>query len=295
MKKNLLLGGGIIFLMALIILGIRFLSGDEDTWICQNGAWVKHGNPNAEMPSVPCEKSITDMIRVTSPKTNATIASPFEITGEARGNWYFEASFPIKLLDKDGKEIGSAIAGAQSDWMTENFVPFKAILEFTASYSGDVSLVFMKDNPSGSPENDAEFSVPVKIEKSETIAVKAFFNNSQLDPEASCNKVFSTERTIAKTEAVARAALLELLKGPTEEEKRAGFFTSINPNVKIQTLTIENGIAKVDFDEQLEFQVGGSCRVSAIRSQITETLRQFPTVKNVVISINGRTEDILQP
>jgi len=45
----------------------------------------------------------------------------------------------------------------------------------------------------------------------------------------------------------------------------------------------------------LQYQVGGSCRVSAIRAQIIETLKQFSTVKNVVISINGRTEDILQP
>ena len=92
-----------------------------------------------------------------------------------------------------------------------------------------------------------------------------------------------------------RASLEELFKGPTDTEKNAGFSTSINPGVKIQSLTIENGTAKVDFNEQLEYQVGGSCRVSAIRAQITQTLEQFPTIKNVIISINGRTEDILQP
>lgn len=78
-------------------------------------------------------------------------------------------------------------------------------------------------------------------------------------------------------------------------KKNQGFFTSINPGVKIQNIVIENGIAKVDFDEQLEFQVGGSCRVSAIRAQIIQTLKQFPTIKEVLISINGRIEDILQP
>ncbi len=131
--------------------------------------------------------------------------------------------------------------------------------------------------------------------KAETIKVKAYFNNSKMDPEFSCNKVFAVEREVPKTDAVARAALEELFEGLTNTEKNAGFFTSINLGVKIQSLTIENGTAKVDFDEQLEYQVGGSCRVSAIRAQITETLKQFPTVKNVVISINGRTEDILQP
>src|SRR3989344_6002563 len=112
-------------------------------------------------------------------------------------------------------------------------------------------------------------------EKKESIILKAFFNNDRMDPEFSCNKVFPVERAVPKTQAVARAALAELLRGPTEEDKTKGFFTSINSGVKIQKLTIENGMAKVDFDEQLQFQVGGSCRVSAIRAQITETLKQF--------------------
>ena len=79
------------------------------------------------------------------------------------------------------------------------------------------------------------------------------------------------------------------------QEKEQGFLTNINEGVKIQSLVIEEGIAKVDFDEQLEYQVGGSCRVEAIRAEITETLKQFETVSDVIISINGRTEDILQP
>jgi len=136
---------------------------------------------------------------------------------------------------------------------------------------------------------------PCLFKPAETIKVKVYFNNDRMDPEFSCNKVFPVEREIPKIQAVGRAALEELLKGSTEEEKSEGFFTSINPGVKIQKLIIENETAKVDFDEQLEFQVGGSCRVAAIRAQITETLKQFPTVNSVIISINGRTEDILQP
>jgi len=130
---------------------------------------------------------------------------------------------------------------------------------------------------------------------SEKTTIKAYFNNNKLDPEISCNKVFPVEREVPKTQAVGRAALEKLLKGPSEPEKEMGFFTSINTEVKIQKLVIEDGVAKVDFDERLDFQVGGSCRVSAIRAQITETLKQFPTVNSVIISINGRTEDILQP
>jgi len=239
-----------------------------------------------------------DLIKVKNFKINREIKSPLIIEGEARGNWYFEASFPIKILDADGNVLGTAIAQAQSDWMVTDFVPFKAQIEFSLSTTKEGELVLIKDNPSGLPEYDSQFKIPVifkEVAQIETMIVKAFFNNNNLDPEISCNKVFPVERTVQKTEAVAGAALEELLKGPTEEEKTAGFSTNINPDVKIQSLTVENGTARVDFDSQLEFQVGGSCKVSAIRAEITQTLKQFPTVENVVISINGRTEDILQP
>jgi spore germination protein GerM len=156
-------------------------------------------------------------------------------------------------------------------------------------------LVLEKDNPSGLPENAGEFRVPVNFSPVEQMTVKAFFSNNNLDPEISCTKVFPVERNVPKTEAVARAALEELLKGVTNEEKDQGYFTSINPGVQIQKLTIEDGIAQVDFDQTMEEGMGGSCRVSAIRAEITETLKQFPTVKEVIISVGGRTEDILQP
>lgn len=236
-----------------------------------------------------------NLIRVNKPRPNDFIKSPLEIEGEARGSWFFEASFPIDILDEKGDVVGSGIAQAQSDWMTEEFVPFKAKLEFSPSSSGKGTLILKKDNPSGLPEYDDELRIPIIFQAVETIKVKVFFNNNKLDPEFSCNKVFPAEREIVKTQAVARMSLEELLKGPTENEKSDGFFTSINPGVKIQKLTIENGVVEVDFDEQLEFQVGGSCRVAAIRAQITETLKQFPTVNEVIISISGRTEDILQP
>jgi len=35
--------------------------------------------------------------------------------------------------------------------------------------------------------------------------------------------------------------------------------------------------------------------VGSIRSQIESTLKQFPSVKQVIISVDGRTDDILQP
>ena len=131
----------------------------------------------------------------------------------------------------------------------------------------------------------------------EFTTVKMFLNDSRfaVEPYFDCSRTIAVERQAPKILAVARAAIEALLRGATEEEINHGFVSNINPGVRIQKLTIENGIAKVNFDEQLEFQVGGSCRVAAIRAQITDTLKQFPTVDSVIISINDRTEDILQP
>ena len=126
-------------------------------------------------------------------------------------------------------------------------------------------------------------------------SVKAFFMNDDLDPAITCEQVFPVQRNVVPTVASGRAALLELLKGPTAAEQAKGYITAIPNGTQLKTLTITNGTAYAGFDETLERGVGGSCRVLIIRRQITATLEQFPTVRNVVISIDGRTEDILQP
>ncbi len=100
-------------------------------------------------------------IHVNSPVPNQVVRSPFNIFGEAKGTWFFEASFPIKFLDDDGNVIKIAIATAQSDWMTEDFVPFTSRVDFSVGGSVRGKVVFQKDNPSGLPENDYSYSVPV--------------------------------------------------------------------------------------------------------------------------------------
>lgn len=104
-----------------------------------------------------------EMIKITSVEAGDTISSPFLITGQARGTWYFEASFPITLENNAGEVLGTAIAQAQTDWMTENFVPFTANLTFNQGTSTQGILVFKKDNPSGLPEHEAELRLPVVL------------------------------------------------------------------------------------------------------------------------------------
>lgn len=106
----------------------------------------------------------TNIIRMDAPRPNQTISSPLTIKGTARGNWYFEASFPVFVTDWDGKIIAQGTAQAKGDWMTTEFVPFEATLTFAAdknAYSNKGTLILKKDNPSGLPKNDDALEIPV--------------------------------------------------------------------------------------------------------------------------------------
>src|SRR4030042_356275 len=106
-----------------------------------------------------------DMIQVTNPQPNALVSSPLMVTGQARGNWYFEASFPVKILDASGNILNQVPAQAQGDWMTTDFVPFVATISFTTPTTGTGTLVLQNDNPSGLPENAQELHFPVKFQQ----------------------------------------------------------------------------------------------------------------------------------
>ncbi|MBI2023744.1 Gmad2 immunoglobulin-like domain-containing protein [Candidatus Giovannonibacteria bacterium] len=109
------------------------------------------------------ESEKTDLIKVSEPRPNQVVKSPLAVKGEARGVWFFEASFPIKLYDSNGKQIGLGVAQAQSDWMTENFVPFSVILKFEKPETPYGTLILQKDNPSGLPEHEDQLVVPVSF------------------------------------------------------------------------------------------------------------------------------------
>jgi hypothetical protein len=104
-----------------------------------------------------------NLIQASSPRPNATIKSPITIEGQARGYWFFEASFPIKILDGNGEVLGTGIAQAKSDWMTENFVAFSAEIEFKTPVSKKGTVILEKDNPSGLPENADQMTIPVNF------------------------------------------------------------------------------------------------------------------------------------
>jgi hypothetical protein len=105
-----------------------------------------------------------DLILATSPAPGSKISSPFTVLGEARGSWYFEASFPYELRSADGTMLAQGPVPARGDWMTTDFVPFSVSINFPAQPKGSHgTLLLKKDNPSGDPARDESLIIPVQF------------------------------------------------------------------------------------------------------------------------------------
>lgn len=107
-----------------------------------------------------------NMIRVELPFPGAVVGKEITVIGAARGNWFFEASFPIEVVDANGAIIARGIGEPRNGagWMTTEFVPFESTITVPATFTGTATLVLKNDNPSGMPENDRSISFPITIE-----------------------------------------------------------------------------------------------------------------------------------
>jgi len=163
MKKGLLIFGIIILAILFGLALVKGLSGEDD-WLCQNGQWVKHGKPSSSAPTTGCgiaKKLVKPEIKIDAPSIDEKISSPFNISGEAIGNWYFEASFPIQLVDESGKILVQTNGQANGDWMTTDFVPFTSQLIFNPGEAKSGKIIFKNDNPSGNSESQKIYELSV--------------------------------------------------------------------------------------------------------------------------------------
>ena len=106
---------------------------------------------------------ISEKVIVDNVGSNSLVTSGMEITGKAK-LYYFEASFPVTLVDANGRVVLQTHAEAQSDWMTSEFVPFKVVnFQFARPATSTGKLILAKDNPSGLPEHDESVEIPVRF------------------------------------------------------------------------------------------------------------------------------------
>ena len=95
-------------------------------------------------------------------------------------------------------------------------------------------------------------------------------------------------REVPRTQAVATAALRELLAGPTQAERNSvpGISTAIPDDTLLLGITIQEGVATVDLSREFE-SGGGSFSMFGRLAQVVFTVTQFPTVEAVAFRLDG--------
>ncbi|MFA6550482.1 MAG: Gmad2 immunoglobulin-like domain-containing protein [Candidatus Gracilibacteria bacterium] len=289
MKNSLLIKILLLVILVLVVAGGIYIYEDK-----YGG---KGGVDNVPTPI----KDKSDLIRVTEPLPNSLIKSPLTIKGQARGTWFFEASFPIKLVDANGNQLGTAIAKATSDWMTEEFVPFTAQIDFTAPKTESGTIVFQKDNPSGLPEHDDELRIPVKFDLSAPVqqTVLLYYYNPSKDKDTTgnlmCTKkgLVSVQRQIPLTKTPIQDTIKLLLKGELTAAEKAQGITTEYPlkGFELKAASLNGGILTLTFADPYSKSGGGSCRIGILWSQISETAKQF----SGVVSVKPWPEELFQP
>ena len=166
--------------------------------------------------------------------------------------------------------------------------------------AGDVpSVASETDEPIGSETAPSETAPsgtsPATTETSEgappdattgeedTVSYQIWFTRDQ--------RLVPVRRSRPFTQRVGTAALEDLLAGPTEAERAAGFTSAIPDGVQLLALAIDDAIATVDLSAEFE-SGGGSHSIFARLGQVTCTLTQFPTVKGVLFELDGRPVDV---
>ncbi|MBU3668708.1 MAG: hypothetical protein FGM57_01930 [Candidatus Taylorbacteria bacterium] len=161
-KKILTITVASIIVLFVICFAFFVLLGDQNNE--EGSAGEKPKTLVEKIPGLPEGAYVhpEGKIFVTSPKKNDIVANTFTVQGMARGFWFFEASFPVSVIDATGAVVGQGVAKAEGDWMTENFVPFTVEISLSQTPASSVGMLRLsKDDPSG--ENADSLDMPIRF------------------------------------------------------------------------------------------------------------------------------------
>ncbi|MBD3281612.1 hypothetical protein GF391_02590 [Candidatus Uhrbacteria bacterium] len=276
--------------------------GDEQDYTCPQGYSCVDLVPSPDDPAAVgvCKPSAgaSNKQSFTSPDDwtsfvlpeGTNLTNPFTFHGTTTA---FENTVNWRLEDENGITVSEGYANVMSPDIGEpgpfHVTAFFDLVPATKTGKLHVFEVSARDG-SEVHKATAEVSLP-----QESATVKIYFGNSEKNEEGKeCESVYPVERMVVAGDNVA-IAVHELLKGPNPLEKKSGYFSSLPQDVSDPQINNKEDGIQLDFDEDLQYQVGGSCRVTHIDRQIAKTALEVSGQDNVIISINGRTDNILQP
>ena len=128
------------------------------------------------------------------------------------------------------------------------------------------------------PTATASKTTAVTTAKPKPLRLKVYFMKN--------DKLAVAGRMVPSTRAVGRAAMLQLLSGPSAKEAALGMTSCIPDKTRLLGLALAKGTATVDLSKPFE-SGGGSLSMTARLAQVVYTLSQFPTVSRVVFWLDG--------
>ncbi|MFH1047964.1 MAG: GerMN domain-containing protein [Patescibacteria group bacterium] len=237
------------------------------------------------VPGIATEEP-TKPLLLESPVEDAEISGAFTVAGRAKSD---SNRLLVSLLDAGGEELFSRKIDLEAE-NGDSYARFSISIG-DLGYVGDATLRIVYFGSEGGTE-----SRHISLISPDLVELQIFMTNTNLNLWQQCDKVFPVRRQISSNSNIYRAIIEALFAGPTENETANGYGTELPKGVKLKSVGADaEGTVTADFDGKLERGVAGSCRVTAIRAQIEATLKQFPEVHSVVISVEGQKEGILQP
>lgn len=106
------------------------------------------------------------------------------------------------------------------------------------------------------------------------------------------DRVMAVERTVPYSQATAKTAMLELLKGPSATElKGLALHSEIPKGTTLKSISVANGIAKVDLSDTFD-DGGGTLSVTMRLAQVVYTLTQYGTINSVEFYMGGKKVNV---
>jgi hypothetical protein len=184
MNKKIII---MVVVVVVVILSVfAYFRFNEDTWLCQNGQWVKHGQPSSPAPTSGCGNAANQNVNkaavnttantniqaeqagpltsesgnviVESPLANEAISSPLKISGQAR---VFENQLNYRLNDGGGSILaqGNMTAGSLE---AGQFGQFSVEVNYLKPKSGQGTLEVFDYSAKDGSEAD-KVTIPVKF------------------------------------------------------------------------------------------------------------------------------------
>ena len=208
--------------------------------------------------------------------------------------------------------LASKMAKKMDDFKKDGFDPFLCATNVVPSFSSAQKPKILAnqaevilDQVQGLQKNQVKITLILQerkwkiadikcfLEKPEEMTLKVYFSNFGMNPNLQdCSQVFPVERVVAKTQETAKAALTELFRGPTDIEKANGYnswFSQQTADI-LESVKIKDSIAFVNLKHDFTSIISGvssSCGGAEFLAEMTQTLKQFPTIKDVVFAIDG--------